>query len=87
MKCFWLVYDKETRVVRDSETRRDERKPNAGKKIRVPTAPSTTEPSKGRQLPALGISSLGTYLGARRDLYSQSHLQESCPLLTPSPRW
>ncbi|GBL98528.1 hypothetical protein AVEN_89771-1 [Araneus ventricosus] len=42
------------------------------KEIRVPTAPPTTEPNKGRQLPALETSSLSTCLGASRDLYAQS---------------
>ncbi|GBM12994.1 hypothetical protein AVEN_101865-1 [Araneus ventricosus] len=38
-----------------------------------PTAPPTTEPNKGRQPPALGIPSLGAYLGASRNLYAQDH--------------
>ncbi|GBN34565.1 hypothetical protein AVEN_59592-1 [Araneus ventricosus] len=38
-----------------------------------PTAPPTTEPNKGRQPPALEISSLGAYLGASRNLYAQDH--------------
>ncbi|GBO20312.1 hypothetical protein AVEN_226125-1 [Araneus ventricosus] len=40
-----------------------------------PTAPPTTEPNKGRQPPALGIPSLGAYLGASRNLYAQGHLR------------
>ncbi|GBN01378.1 hypothetical protein AVEN_110433-1 [Araneus ventricosus] len=39
------------------------------------TAPPTTEANKGRQPSALDISSLGTYLGANRGLYAQSHLR------------
>ncbi|GBN15215.1 hypothetical protein AVEN_23024-1 [Araneus ventricosus] len=38
-----------------------------------PTAPRTTEPNKGRHPPALGIPSLGAYLGASRNLYAQGH--------------
>ncbi|GBL91884.1 hypothetical protein AVEN_256025-1, partial [Araneus ventricosus] len=38
-----------------------------------PTAPPTTEPNKGRQPPALGIPSLGAYLGASRNLYAEGH--------------
>ncbi|GBN02543.1 hypothetical protein AVEN_89511-1 [Araneus ventricosus] len=41
------------------------------------TAPSTTEPNKGRQPPALGIPSLGAYLGASRNLYAQAHHRDS----------
>ncbi|GBM80115.1 hypothetical protein AVEN_218277-1 [Araneus ventricosus] len=42
-----------------------------------PTAPPTTEPNKGRQPPALEISSLGAYLGASRNLYAQGHPGDS----------
>ncbi|GBM39005.1 hypothetical protein AVEN_231372-1, partial [Araneus ventricosus] len=38
-----------------------------------PTAPPATEPNKGRQPPALGIPSLGAYLGASRNLYAEGH--------------
>ncbi|GBN83508.1 hypothetical protein AVEN_266029-1 [Araneus ventricosus] len=41
-------------------------------KIQAPTAPPTTEPNKGRQLPAPSFPSLSTYLGANRNLYAQS---------------
>ncbi|GBM13047.1 hypothetical protein AVEN_101902-2-1, partial [Araneus ventricosus] len=37
------------------------------------TEPPTTEPNKGRQPPALEISSLGAFLGASRNLYIESH--------------
>ncbi|GBM79593.1 hypothetical protein AVEN_146236-1 [Araneus ventricosus] len=47
--------------------------PLRGTHHRSPTAPPTTEPNKGRQPPALGIPSLGAYLGASRNLYAQGH--------------
>ncbi|GBN36300.1 hypothetical protein AVEN_8074-1 [Araneus ventricosus] len=46
----------------------------------------TTEPNKGKQPPALDIPSLGTYLGASRNLYARSHLRECPPTLMPSLR-
>ncbi|GBM65426.1 hypothetical protein AVEN_71111-1 [Araneus ventricosus] len=49
------------------------------------TAPPTIESNKERQLPALETPSLGTYLGASRDLYVQIHLKERSPALKPSP--
>ncbi|GBL91760.1 hypothetical protein AVEN_71396-1 [Araneus ventricosus] len=54
--------------------------------IRAPTASPTTDSKKGRQPSALGTASLSSYLGASRNLYAQSHLQERWPPLTQSPR-
>ncbi|GBN64013.1 hypothetical protein AVEN_77113-1 [Araneus ventricosus] len=41
--------------------------------------------NKGRQLPSLGISSLGIRLIVSRDLYAQGYFRERCSPLTQSP--
>ncbi|GBN06419.1 hypothetical protein AVEN_78118-1 [Araneus ventricosus] len=46
------------------------------KNIGPPRHHPPSSPTKKRQLPDLETPSLGTYLGAIRDLYVQSHLQE-----------